>query len=145
MFIAVDFDKTIVADGLYDATTPLQMIGGAREALTALKAAGHKLLLWSSRSSRALLFNPQLDPFVRTGVRRFNPELWCKEREVHLARHRQMLEFVARELPGIFDAVDGGGKPVVDLILDDEAALGGGEFTPDRWRAVAARYGARSW
>jgi hypothetical protein len=68
--------------------------------------------------------------------------MWQERREVHLARYRQMVEFVERELPGVFDAVDNG-KPTVDLIIDDKAALGGGKLTHERWGEIARRYGAQ--
>lgn len=124
--IAVDFDGTVVVQrGRHyaDVTTPLEFIPGAPEALRALKAAGHTLLLWSGRASRALLYDPNLDPLVRAGVRPLLRETWEAARPLHQARYDQMVAFVERNLPGVFDAVDdgAGGKPSVDLFIDDKA------------------------
>lgn len=125
MFIAVDFDNTIVQqDRPYeDVTTPLVFVPGALEGLRALKAAGHILLLWSGRASRALLEDPSLDPLVRAGVRRVDLQGWMARQPINLARYEQMLAFVAEHLPDVFDAVDDGlgGKPSVEVFIDDRA------------------------
>lgn len=138
MVFAVDFDNTVVAqDHAYaDLESPLNFLPGAREGLLQLKAAGHVLLMWSSRSSRSLLVDPMLDPLARTGARRVDRERWAKSFPVNLARFAQMLEFLERELPGIFSAVDdgAGGKPQVDRFIDDKAS----EID---WFEIAAIYG----
>jgi len=144
VIFAVDFDGTIVSmDRRYDdVTSPLRFLPGARAGLLALRRAGHHLLLWSARASPALLDSPELDPLVRAGVT--SRGAWEKMLAVNRARHRQMLEFVERELPGVFAAVDDGrgGKPVnVDVFLDDRAVRlgrGAGAFS---WREVARSWG----
>ena len=127
MTFYIDLDNTIVTqhDRDYgDVTTPLQFLPGAREALLALKAAGHVLVLWSARASRAMLYNPDLDPLVRCGVRK--PEFYGRKgRDMALnwARYDQMLAFVAAELPGVFDAISDGseGKPCGAQFIDDRS------------------------
>ena len=145
MRIAIDFDGTVVEqDRPYDdVTTPLKFVPGAREGLRALHAAGHLLLLWSGRSSRALLEDPTLDPFVRASIARSNHEAWMSNRATHLARFEQMVRFVEAELPGIFDAIDDGmgGKPLVDLILDDKALKFGRSSGGLGWPLIAQFYG----
>lgn len=123
-----------------DISTPLEFIEGAREGLLALKRAGHLLLLWSGRASRALLYDPLLDPFVRAGVVQVDRKAWLDAKHLHRARYDQMIAFVERELPGVFDAIDDGmaGKPNVDLFIDDRAiGLRGGAT----WTRIARQYG----
>lgn len=143
MIIAVNFDNDVVHWTPYDATTPLQLRAGAREALQALKRADHQLLLWSARASKALLYNPMLDPLVRAGAKRLNMRQWELKRELHHARYQQMLDFVAKELPEVFDAIDDGsaGKPLVDMIIDYRAMRDGGPSAAD-WTEIARLYGA---
>lgn len=142
MLIAIDFDGVIVEqDRPYDdATTPLAFKPGARDGLLALKRAGHKLLLWSARMSPAL-FNPDLDPLARVGVR---PRVLSHRAiEINLARQRQMLEFVAAELQGVFDAIDdgSGGKPIVDMFIDDRCLRLGKGAKAYSWDDIAHAWG----
>ena len=118
----------------------MRFVDGAKEGLLALKRAGHLLLLWSGRASRALLVDPLLDPFVRAGVCEANVKEWRESRWLHKARYDQMIEFVERELPGVFDAIDDGlaGKPNVDLFIDDKAMVMRG---PATWARIARQYG----
>lgn len=146
MLIAVDFDGTIVEeDGrpFADTTSPLKFLPGAREALLSLKRAQHTLLLWSCRSNRALLQDPNLDPLVRAGVRRSKMPRWEAELTVHFARLRQMERFVEAHLAGVFAAIDDGvqGKPCADLFIDNRALRYG--FGPDAvgWQGVQVLYG----
>jgi hypothetical protein len=142
MRIAVDFDGTIVSqDRPYnDLSSPLEFIPGAKEGLLSLRRAGHSLLLWSARASRALLADPNLDPFVRAGVVKSNRSHWLESRHLHRARFEAMVEFVNRELPGVFDAIDDGlaGKPSVDLFVDDRSMVMRG---PATWSRIARTYG----
>ncbi len=141
MYIAVDFDNTLVAQAPYDDVTPLTLMPGAPAALQALKLAGHVLLLWSARASRSLLFDPRLDPLVRAGVRRVSLEQWEASRELHLNRYKQMLAFVEQYLPGMFDAIDdgAGGKPQVDMFIDDKAFKFG---SGTGWYEIIRYYGS---
>ena len=124
MRIAIDFDGTIVDDShAYDDTsTPLVFNHGAREALYSLKRAGHWLMLWSGRST--------------VGSQMLSSTL-------NKARLKQMLEFVARELPTVFDAVDDGhsGKPSVDLFIDDKAIRFGADMGGVGWKRIAGAFG----
>jgi hypothetical protein len=143
VILGIDFDGTVVVqDGRAydDIKTPPRLLPGAREALKALKRAGHVLLLYSARANRALIEDPDLDPLVRAGVRRVDMVAWRRSRELNRARYGQMLAFIAAELPGIFDAVDDGhqGKPCVDLFIDDRAL----KF--QNWRGIAQVYGERA-
>lgn len=144
MIFAVDFDATIVDDAhpYEDLTTPLTFLPGAREALLGLKAAGHTLLLWSGRASRALLEDPTLDPLVRAGVKPVDLARWAERLPVNQARYDQMVEFVERELPGVFAAIDDGlaGKPSVDVFVDDRALRLGVGWSAVGWAAIAAVY-----
>jgi len=140
--IAVDFDGTVVKqDRPYaDVVTPLEFVDGAKDGLLALKRANHLLLLWSGRASRALLLDPLLDPFVRAGVVDCDRRHWLESRAIHRARYDQMIEFVERELPGVFDAIDDGlaGKFSFDLVIDDKAMAMRG---PATWARIARVYG----
>jgi hypothetical protein len=142
VIIAIDWDGTIVSeDRAYnDVTTPPEFIPGAKEALLSLKRAGHLLVLWSGRASRALLADPLLDPLVRAGAKPVNRQAWLDARHLHMARYRQMLETVERELPGIFTAVDDGmaGKFSFDLVIDDKAMAFRG---PATWSRIERVYG----
>lgn len=145
MIFAVDFDDTIVSqDHPYDdLVTPLSFVVdpstgiNAKDALLSLKKAGHSLLLWSARSNKALLYNPELDPLVRAGVRRLDEKMFQRFKPLHWGRYLQMLSFVQAELPGVFDAIDDGscGKPLVDFFIDDKALSASG------WGEIADAYG----
>lgn len=141
MIIALDFDGTLVERGVYaDTTSPLQLKPGAREALAAMKQAGHHLVLWSGRANRSLMYLPEFDPLVRAGV--IGDASTDETRQLHADRYRQMLAFVASELPGVFDAVDDGrcGKLEADLYIDDRAIQFGGA-NGSNWADIAALYG----
>jgi hypothetical protein len=147
MILAIDFDGTVVVQDhsipYDDVETPLRFMHGAKETLEALKNAGHVLLLWSARASHALRFDPQKDPLVRAGVRQWYPEVWEASREVNEARYQQMLDFVAAELPGVFDAIDdgSGSKPICDLFVDDKAVSFGKGLNGMSWYDIASVYG----
>lgn len=148
MVIAIDFDGTIVVqDGRAygDVEAPLEFIPGAREGLAALKAAGHTLLLWSARLSRSLLVDPMLDPLVRSGARHADLAAWKASLPLNQARAQQMLDFVERELPGTFDAIDDGaaGKPQVDTFIDDKAVRAGYGPGASSWQRIAWLYGEK--
>ena len=142
MIGGIDFDGTVVKqDRPYsDVTSPLELIDGAKEALLSLKRAGHWLVLWSGRANRALLYDPTLDPLVRAGVKSANRQAWLESRHLHMARYRQMLDFVEKELPGVFDAIDDGsaGKFSFDFIVDDKAMAMRG---PATWARISRTYG----
>jgi beta-phosphoglucomutase-like phosphatase (HAD superfamily) len=142
---AIDFDGVVVRQEgrrYDDVYTPLELMPGAREGLAALRRAEHVLVLYSGRANRALLGESQLDPLVRAGVR---PPTDDRSRRLAAARLRQMLDFVAAELPGVFHAIDDGvqGKPAADVYLDDRGIRFGG---PDgvSWSELAAVYGEPS-
>lgn len=136
MIFAVDFDGTIVdQSGEYDdLTTPLKFMPGAKEALLALKASGHILILFSARTNPWLVRDPALDPLVLAGVK------VAKERDlsVNQARYRQMFEFVKTELPEVFSLVwEHRGKPTADVFIDDRAI---GYSTSYSWERIARTY-----
>jgi hypothetical protein len=148
MKIAVDFDGVVVLPVVeYSATAPLALMPYARDGLLALKAAGHRLLLWSARASRALREDPSLDPFVRArgGLPSTAMNRWQEARALHQARYEQMIEFVARELPGVFEAIDEGycGKPIVDLFIDDRCLRFGAAADAWTWDEIAGVYGGQ--
>ena len=129
MIIAIDFDGTIVRqEHRYDdLESPLELTPGAREGLQALKAAGHRLILWSGRlASRGLLEEPRE-----------------QSRKLNQARAAQMLEFVELQLPGVFEAVDTGqaGKPIVDLFIDNQAIRYGHGPGGLSWPQIAGLFG----
>ncbi len=128
MIIALDFDSTLVDEWdrkFADTTTPLKLMGGARKALQAMKAAGHVVLVSSARANRALRIDPELEP-------------------LHEARYQQMVQFCATQLKGLVDAVDDGGqgKPVADLYIDDRALRFGGGVDGHNWFDIARQFGA---
>lgn len=149
MFLAIDFDNVVVDSrkrSYADTTTPLEFMPGAKEGLRSLKAAGHTLLLYSARSNRALLYSAEWDPLVRAGVKRPHEMTWTQSKALHWTRYRQMLDFVATELPGVFDAVDDGlqGKPMADVFIDDRALSFGDGADRIGWAQIATLYGAPS-
>jgi hypothetical protein len=129
MIIAIDFDGTIVReDRRYDDVySPLVLMPSVRPGLESLRRAGHLLVLWSARMNRARMYLPEFDPLVRAG--HVAPH---SSSELHAARWRQMLRFVAAELPGIFHAIDDGrqGKVCADLYIDNMSIRLGG---PEGW------------
>lgn len=146
MKIAIDYDGTIVKMNrpYNDLDTPPEFMEGAERALRSLKAAGHILLLWSARSSRALLFDPMLDPLIRAGAMPLDVNRWRSSQALNVARHRQMLDFVGQYLPNVFDAIDdgAGGKPSVDCFIDDRALRLGDGMGGIGWWSIEEMYGA---
>ena len=139
MRIAVDFDGTIVQqDKPYDQTNgQFTFIPGAKEALLSLKAAGHQLLLYSARASKHHRVDVTLDP-LWTNKKKKPPARYY---EINNARFQEMCDFVGRELPGVFNAIDTGdaGKPTVDVFIDDRAIrLGASGFS---WAEIQEQYG----
>jgi len=145
MIIAVDFDSSIVEQrGDYnDVTTPLVMLEGAPEALRSLKRAGHVVLVFSARANRALRVDPDLDPLVRAGKKRIDPEAWKRSQPINEARYQQMLRFASERLRGVVDAVDDGmqGKPCADLFIDDRAVRLGNGPAAIGWKTIALIWG----
>ena len=145
MRIALEFDGTVVReDRPYDdVTTPLKFMQDAREAIAALKAAGHFLIISSGRSSPALLIDPNLNPLVRAGVWNVDPVRWEASRGINQARLAQMIDFVESELAGLIDCIDDGsaGKVSADLYIDNRGlrlGIGPGALS---WREVALLWG----
>jgi len=146
MLIAVDFDNTVVESrgrGYDDVKAPLVFVLGAKAGLASLKAAGHSLLLYSARANRALREDATLDPMVRSSARKVHQKTWDADRVLNQVRYQQMLDFVARELPGVFDAIDDGqqGKPVADLFIDDRGLRLGNGPMATTWAVVSQVYG----
>jgi hydroxymethylpyrimidine pyrophosphatase-like HAD family hydrolase len=145
MVIAVDFDGTIVSqDRDYnDLTTPLELLPHAKEALRSFKRAGHLVLLYSARASRALLEDPQLDPLVRAGKKKVNMNAWEKQRSLHRARYQQMIDFVEENLRDEIDAIDDGrqGKPQAAVFIDDRALRYGMTMGGHTWKWLIEKYG----
>ncbi|MFM2153885.1 MAG: hypothetical protein RL199_2320 [Pseudomonadota bacterium] len=147
MIICIDFDSTLVDEWgrkFADVTTPLKLMGGARKALQAMKAAGHVVLVSSARANRALRIDPELDPLVRSGVVKLDRAAWEAEQPLHEARCQQMVQFCATTLKGLVDAVDDGGqgKPVADVYIDDRALRFGGGVDGHNWFDIARQFGA---
>jgi hypothetical protein len=145
MIIAVDFDGTIVSDAhsYADLESPLVLLPWALEGLTALKKAGHVLILYSARANLALRYDATLDPLVRAGLKNVDTGRWSKAQPLNEARYQQMVVFVSTVLHGIFDAIDDGlqGKPVVDAFIDDRAIRKGHGPLGYSWREIALIYG----
>ena len=147
MIVAIDFDSTLVDEWgrrFDDVTSPLKLMGGARKALVAMKAAGHVVLVYSARANRALREDPMLDPLARVGAVKVDIVQWTKEQPLHEARYQQMVQFCATTLKGLVDAVDDGGqgKPVADLYIDDRALRFGGGVDGHSWFDIARQFGA---
>lgn len=144
MRIAVDFDGTIVeqAHAYDDLTTPLEFCRGAKEALLELHAGGHVLILWSCRSNLSIRDDFQHNPRWANDPD-FDVEKWRENLALNQARFQQMLDFVAAELPGVFDYIDYGnqGKVSADLYLDDRALKLGGGYLGATWEVVGRWYG----
>ena len=144
LWIAVDFDETIALH--YDSAdplSPLQLLPGVYEGLSSLKRAGHKLLLFSGRANRGNREDPYLNPLIRNGSLTLDLDKWTANQPMYQARYEQMVEFVEKLLPGIFDGIDDGrqGKPTVDLFIDDRASRFKVKNPEKSWRKIAKRYG----
>ncbi len=145
MIIAIDFDGTLVRDDrdYHDVTTPLEFMPGAKEALVALRAAGHLLVLNSARASRHLREDWGLNPMWRDGLVPFDKYRWAASLRTNILRFQQMVQFVNDELPGVFSYIDDGsqGKVSADLYVDDKALRYG--MSVD-WPQIALAYGESS-
>lgn len=139
MIICVDFDGTIVDDShkYDDLAAPLLFLPGAKDALVALKAAGNILILYSGRANPWLMRNPDMDPLVIAGVRKvYSGKTFAGRAEINRARYVQMVTFVKKELPGVFDLIwEHQGKPSADIFIDDRTPYG----APD-WRKIKLRF-----
>lgn len=145
MVIAVDFDGTIVSDDrdYDDVTTPLEFLPYAKETLQALKRAGHLIVVFSARASRALLEDPELDPLVRAGKKKVSQKHWESQRKLSQARYQQMVDFIEENLKDEVDAIDDGkqGKPQAGLFIDDRALRYGMTLGGLRWKSIAEKFG----
>lgn len=145
MIFAIDFDGTIVEqDKPYDQVDgEFNFVPGAREALWALKRAGHTLLLWSNRASHALRKDWTSNPLWRADTKTWAVAIQRVEASYQLneQRYQEMLDFVERELPGLFDAIDNGegSKPIVDKFVDDKAVQLGGSGVS--WEELRTTHG----
>lgn len=145
MVIAVDYDGTLVEQDDYsDTTTTPQVLPGALKGLTALKAAGHTLILVSDRANQALRADPALDPLVTGGRRKADRQAWAACRPLYEARFQQMVAHAAAAFPGVFDAIDDGkqGPVRADLFISGKAVRIGAYGMP--WSAVATMWGAQT-
>lgn len=135
MIISVDFDGVVI-DAQEGAPS---MRAGAREGLLALKRAGHVLILSSCRANMALRADWRLNPLWTSGAVPFVEESWAEGRDHWEAAYQEMLAFVDKELPGVFDAVDPGmqGKVLADFYLDARAFRMGNSG----WRDVGMMLG----
>ena len=126
----IDWDGTIVQDSYPPMFRP-----GALQALRALKAAGHHLVLHSSRCNQmdpGPTVDEEIANFYRTGqVSDRVEEQW--------ARFIEMRSFA--QGAGIWELFDevhqAPGKPICDIYLDDKAE------TPD-WAIIIRQFGQRS-
>jgi hypothetical protein len=143
MRIGVDFDKTLVRqDTAYeDVTTPLEWLPDAKDGLLSLAAAGHVLVLFSSRASKRLLTGENTYTLtLRDDFEPWYPE--DDEYELHIIRYLQMLDFVHREVPGVFSAVTAD-KSGLDLFIDDKALRCGSGPTAMNWEEIGRAFGER--
>lgn len=140
MIIACDFDATIVHQDrrFGDLEPDLHFIDGAKEALESLKRAGHTLILYSGRANRANRLDWRLNPGYVSGAIPFDEKAWEKARPMHEELYREMLDFVAKELDGVFAYIDDGmqGKPSCDLFIDDKNLQFHGN-----WEDIQFQYG----
>lgn len=98
MKIAIDFDGVIhgYSKGWDDGTIYDPPVPGTKEALEALKADGHYLMIFTTRTNK--VFRKKDDPDQKPLI-----EAWMKE----------------HDLP--FDKIWTFGKPMADIYLDDRA------------------------
>lgn len=144
MIIGIDFDGTLIEQSDDFDNGDLRLLMHAREALQALKRAGHILIVHSGRANLAHREDWKLNPLWRDGVVPFDESRWAKNRPLFEARYQAMVAFVKKELAGLIDAIDDGrqGKPSVDLWIDDRAI---GRFGVDiDWRDIVQWYGEES-
>jgi hypothetical protein len=140
MLIAIDFDNTIArrtgGAAPNDMSKPMELVPGAKAGLLALRRAGHKLILFSSRSNVAYRKDWTLNPVWRNPGVEFDKAKWEAQRTTSEDLHHEMVGFVKLELPAIDDGLQG--KPVVDLFIDDRAFR---VDTRRAWRDVELLYG----
>jgi len=144
MLIAVGFDGVIAQESLPPASS-LAFLPGAEEGLQALARAGHVLVVWSMRASVALREDWRRNPLWRLGLVPFDRAAWEQNSSLHQQRYQDMLDFLVdtRLLPGVVRAVDDGcgGKPLVDLFIDNKAVHLGGPGGARGWKNIATQYG----
>ena len=140
MIICIDFDGTVVLQDRPwgNLEGELTFIDGAKEALESLKRAGHTLILYSGRANQANRIDWHKNPGYVNGTIPFDVKAWEKAKPIHEELYKEMLDFVAKELPGVFAYIDSGeqGKPSCDLFIDDKNV----EFHGD-WQEIAFQYG----
>lgn len=147
MKICITFDGTVVEqDGRRhgDTEAPLRLRVGAKAALKSLRAAGHLLVLSSTRANLSLRVDPMLDPLVSSGTVPFDRGQWQQSKSINEARYQAMRRFVEEQLAGIFHAIDDGrqGRIAADLYIDGKSVrLGHGGVGAQTWEDVAATWG----
>ena len=142
MVICIKYDGCVVKRAGHNQ--PDRFVTGAVQALKALKAAGHVLVLTSPRSNLALREDPMLDPLVASKVLPVDRQQWERSRQVHVDRYARMLQTVQDRLPGIFAAIDDGkqGPIVADLYIEPMAVKVGAGLDSKEWHEIAATWGA---
>jgi hypothetical protein len=143
VILAIDFDGTVVEQG--PLGSPLRLIPGVKDALLSLKRAGHVLVLYSARANRARRFDPMLDPLVRAGIIHVDMAQWERDRPAMVRAFDEMVMFVWRELPDVFNVIDDGGqgKPEADMFIDDRMIAFSRSTAAMCWRRIRMEYGVQ--
>ncbi len=133
MIISIDFDEVLAIR--HEGT--LFPRAGAKATLESFERAGHTVLLFSPRTNRARQHLAEFDPLVRLGA---TNDAQDAESRVGWARlDAEMRAFVAREFPGLIDAIDDGhqGAPCVDLHIGRRVV----SIADVSWAELANLYG----
>ena len=145
MWIVIDFDGTIVlpVGDSGDPLDPVQLQPGVVDGLMSLKRAGHKLLLYSARANRSIRIDPWLNPLIKNGALELDLDKWQRNQPIYEARYQQMVDFVGKMLPGMFDGIDDGqqGKPNVDMFIDDRARGFRVKKPEKAWKKIMKKWG----
>lgn len=141
MRIGIDFDGTLVSEErpYEDTDTPLVWLPGARDGVLSLHAAGHTLVLFTSRASPARLSGANI--YCAILLEDFAPPS-LSQGDIHVQRFLQCVDFILREVPDVFSAVTSD-KNDLDLIIDNKALRFGRGPTAVDWREIAWAYGER--
>ena len=130
MIFAIDFDGTLV-DGPQPKGRPLRWLPGAKDALDALLAAGHHVIILSCRNSPEVC------------------EPWMFEQMVGWFLDHDYLRqdgSVAEEHEGELIVDEGRGKPFADYYIDDRAIRFDhlaihGQFRGSTWATIIENFG----
>lgn len=147
MILAIEFEGAIVA--ITHKWSPqlkedFLLLPGVKNSLECLRQAKHTLILYSSRACISIKYSDILtSPTGTSQAAVLNKNIYAGMQSLYKERFDNMVEFIEKHLPGLFDVIDDGNynKNTADIIIDNRLLCAGGRSVNDGWGFVTATYG----